>query len=53
MKLKAKLADINGLLLENGEINLNSTVGAAEWFLRTINGRSPARGTRTITPHDL
>lgn len=49
----AKLADISALLLENGETNLDSTVGEAERFLRTINGSSPAHETRTITPHGL
>lgn len=48
---QAKLADISGLLLEKGEINLDPMVGEEGEFLHTINGSSPAHESRTITPH--
>lgn len=50
-RAQAGLADISGLLLEKGEINLDLTVGEAGEFLHTINGSSPAHESRTITPH--
>lgn len=48
---QAKLADISGLLLGKGEINLDLTVGEAGELLHTINGSWPAHESRTITPH--